>query len=214
MAYDDKSPEALLGKWGEGVLVNLAISRGWHVVQQSTIGRTATMVLGPNGKLIQLDILLLDLLNGRKPRLLDVKTKRGAYCYKKLNVNCTGIDKRHWEHYQEINEGIPVDIGFIHLHWPLRDSPDIIPTVLWQTISVLQQRHTMSNCDPCFQYGGVVWDVSDFENLGTLAYPPQHIIDVCKEIKCNLRQWETGKLPRLRRPKTIPGEQYRLIFNP
>lgn len=205
MAYVKQSPEALLSDWTEHEVAARAMGHGWHVLHTSEIGQGATMVEGPDGKVIMPDLQLFDLIKRRQSRLVEVKAKQGAYTFQKTRINCTGIDRPKWEAYLRMNNaGVPVDLALIHMHWPVRTSPEIAPKLLWQTVETLARSNPMPNTHPSFPRGGVVWDVADFELLGDLPNPPQHIIEALQSIKRNLRVWETP--PRLRRPRAVPGQ--------
>ena len=203
MAYAKRSPEAIFGDHYEHATAQRYISHGWFVLHTSEVGRGATMVEGPTGKVIMPDLQIFDLVNQRQSRLVEVKAKRGAYPYHKLQIDCTGVDWPKWEAYCRLNDsGVPVDLAIIHLHWPLRFSPEIAPKLLCQSIDVLKQCGPM-RLDNCAQFprGGAVWDVRDFELLGDLPDPPQHILDLLRAIKCNFRVWEK---PPLRWPSQRP----------
>lgn len=205
MAYDRHSPEAILGHWCEHEVARRAKQHGWYILHTSEVGDGATMVSGPDGKVIMPDLQLFDLIRGRKSRLVEVKAKRGAYKYQKLQIDCTGIDCPKWDDYLRINDsGVPVDLALIHLHWPLRSSPDLTPKLLWQTVEALNQSSPMSFDDPQFPHGAVVWDVNAFELLGDLPNPPQRVMEALGSIKHKLRVWE--KPPRLRKPLKVPGQ--------
>jgi hypothetical protein len=205
--YDVRSAEALLGEWCEREVAQRAMRLGWHVLHTSTVGEGATMVTGPDGqKVVMPDIQLFDLIKGRRSRLVEVKAKAGAYFYGKLRINCTGTDYRKFEAYRRINDGgVPVDLAIVHLHWPLRSSPEIAPKLLWQTVEMLDEGGMMLFDDPHFRGGAAVWNVKQFDLLGDLPNPPSHIIEALQSIKRHLRVWETNA-PRLRRPRKVPGQ--------
>jgi hypothetical protein len=166
------------------------------------------MVEGPDGKVIMPDLQLFDLVKGRQSRLVEVKAKRGAYRYQKLQIDCTGVDLRKWEAYRRMTDsGVPVDLAVIHLHSPLRFSPDIAPKLLCQEVEILDQRGPMIFDDGHFPGGAAVWNVNDFDLLGDLPNPPPHILEALRAIGCNLRVWEK---PPMRRPRARP----RIITDP
>lgn len=205
MTYDGRAPEAILADYCEHSVAGRCIRGGWYVLHTSEIGEGATMVEGRDGKVIMPDLQLFDLIKGRKSRLVEVKAKGGAYRYQKRQIDCTGFDWHKWEAYRRMNaSGVPVDIALIHLHWPLRFSPEIAPKLLWQTVETLEQRDPMRFDDPRFPSGAVVWDVNAFDVLGDLPNPPPHIVEALGAIKRNLRIWE--KPPKLRRPRKVPGQ--------
>jgi hypothetical protein len=212
MAYDKNSAEARLGAWCESFVADLAIKNRWYVLHTSQTGRGATMVTGPNGKKIVMpDLQLLDPVRRRESRFVEVKAKSGAYTFHKKKIICTGIDLLKWKEYRKINSsGVPVDLAFVHLHWPLRSSPEIRPTLLWQTVERLNQLDPMLFEDPQFPGGAIVWNVAHFQLLGNFPNPPPDIIEALQTMagKCNLRIWE--KPPRPRRPREMPG-QYSLF---
>jgi hypothetical protein len=204
MAYARHSPEVMLGDYYEHDVAHRAIGHGWYVLHTSEVGDGATVVEGPDGKVIMPDLQLLDLVRGRRSRFVEVKAKRGAYTYQKQRIDCTGIDWPKWEAYCRIDSsGVPVDLALIHLHWPLRYSPEIAPKLLWQTVATLKQRGPMRFDAPQFPRGAAVWDVGAFDLLGDLPNPPPHIMEAMQSIRCNLRVWE--KPPKLRRPRERPG---------
>lgn len=205
MAYDERSAEVMLGNWCENEVARRSISHGWHVLHTSKVGNGATMVQGPDGKVVMPDLQLFDLINGRKSRLVEVKAKSGAYEYKKLGIDCTGIDDPLWESYLRIDQsGVPVDLALIHLHQPYRSSPEIVPTLLWQTVKRLADCEPMRFNHPRFRDGAVVWNIEAFDILGYLPNPPAEIIEAAESIKRHLRIWE--KPPQLRRPRVVPGQ--------
>lgn len=205
MAYNRRSPEALLGDWAEQYVAERCMLHHWHVLHTSEVGDGATMVEGQDGKVVMPDLQLFDLIRGRRSRLVEVKAKTGAYRYNKAQIDCTGIDQSKWEHYLRIAAGgVPVDLAIIHLRQPLRSSTDIAPVLLWQTVKVLQERNPMTFDEP---FAGIVWDVRAFQVLGFLPNPPDDILGALGAIKRNLRIWETP--PRLKRPAEVP-EQYSL----
>jgi hypothetical protein len=212
MPYSQKSPEVTLSDYYETDSKVRFIRHGWYVLHTSQIGDGPTMATGPGGSLVMPDLQLFDLVKGRKSRLVDVKAKRGAYVYQKDGVVCTGMDYAEWEDFLRINStGVPVDLAFIHLHHPLRSSPEIAPKLYWQTVDVLAQRDPMTFPHPRFRGGGIVWDVNDFQLLGDLPNPPQEIIEASDAIKRNLRVWEQP--PKLRRPRTRPDpRQFKMMF--
>jgi hypothetical protein len=183
---------------------------GWHVLHTSEIGDGATMVSGPDGhRVVMPDLQLFDLIRGRKSRLLQVKAKRGAYRYMKDQIDCTGMDWPDWQACCQINgSGVPVDLALVHLHWPLRSSPDIAPKLLWQTVEILREREPMRFEAEAFPRGAVVWAVEAFDVLGDLPNPPEDIIAIAQAMGARFRIWE--KPPSLRRPRQRP-EQYDLF---
>ena len=216
MAYDRHSPEAILSDWSEREIAHRAINHGWFVLHTSEVGQGATMVEGPKGKVIMPDLQLFDLVRGRQSRLVEVKAKRGAYTYQKLKIDCTGTDLHKWEAYRKmIASGVPVDLALIHLHWPLRSSPNIAPKLLWQTVEVLDQCGPMLFDDPRFPRGAAVWDVNDFDLLGDLPNPPPHVVAALQAIQCNLRTWEKPPLRRPRnRPRVINDPRQHILWPP
>ena len=205
MVYDKQSPEAALGAWAEKFVIDRAHSRNWYVLHTAEIGEGATMVSGPDGrKVVMPDLQLLDLVSGRHTRFVEVKVKRGAYLYQVGKVARTGIDYALWEHYWRINgSGVPVDLALVHLRWPLRHS-EIAPKLLWQTVESLAQCGPIHFDSPGFKGGAAVWDVEDFQMLGSLELPPPDILELMKGIKVNLRAWEAA--PKLRLPRDVPGQ--------
>lgn len=209
MGYQRRSPEAVWSQWTEHDVARRSMHHGWHVLHTSEIGDGATMVEGPDGKVVMPDLQLFDLIRGRQSRLVEVKAKRGAFTYQKLQIDCTGVDWPNWEAYCRLDDsGVPVDLAVVHMHWPLRSSPEIAPKLLWQTVSVLRERNPMRFESPKFPRGGVVWDVEAFDVLGDMPNPPAHIMEQAQSIGANFRVWE--KPPSLRRPKQRP-KQYDLF---
>jgi len=209
MPYVRLSPEAILGGWAESTAARWCMGQGWHVLHTAEIGTGATMVIGPDGnKVIMPDLQLFDLIRGRKSRLVEVKAKRGAYRYNKLQIDCTGIDRPKWEAHRRINDaGVPVDLAIIHLHWPLRSSPQLAPKLFWQTMDALGQPMTFDNAR--FPHGAAVWEMSAFDFLGDLPTPPPHIVTAIQAIDRNFRIWEKPAT-KIRRPRKVPG-QYELF---
>jgi hypothetical protein len=206
MTYVRQSPEAVLSQWTEQEVMRRAMHHGWHVLHTADVGQGATMVTGPDGnKVIMPDLQLFDLIKGRRSRLVEVKAHRGAYRYQKLQIDCTGFDWHKWEAYRRINAGgVPVDVALIHLHWPLRFSPEIAPKLLWQTVDELTARGPMRFRHPRFPTDAAVWKVEDFQLLGDLPNPPPHIIEAAQAIGADLRIWE--KPPSLHRPRQRPAQ--------
>lgn len=205
MPYRAGSAEVMLGDWCEMVVAQWAIGLGYHVLHTAQIGDGATMVSGPDGKVVMPDLQLFDLMRGRDSRLVEVKAKRGAYPYRKGRVDCTGIDRHRWKDCVRINgSGVPVDLALIHLHWPLRESPEIEPKLLWQTVDALQECGTMEFENRRFPHGASVWDVNAFDLLGDLPNPPAHIIEALHSVECNFRVWERPAEPQ--RPRIVPGQ--------
>lgn len=212
MGYERSSPQAIVGLWAEQDVARRAKHHGWHVLHTAEIGDGATMVEGPDGKVVMPDLQLFDLIRGRQSRLVQVKAKRGAYRYMKQQVDCTGMDWPDWEACCRIDgSGVPVDLALVHLHWPLRSSPEIAPKLLWQTVEVLRGREPMRFDSEAFPRGAVVWDVRDFEELGDLPNPPQPIIDAAQTLGARLRIWE--KPPSLRRPRHRPAQYDLFAWN-
>lgn len=166
------------------------------------------MVEGPDGKVIMPDLQLFDLIRGRKSRLVEVKAKAGAYRFNKRQIDCTGTDLHKWEAYRRMAEsGVPVDLAVIHLHWPLRSSPEIAPKLLWQEVAILDRKGPMLFDAPRFPSGAAVWNVADFELLGDLPDPPTHVLEALGAIRRNFRVWEK---PPMRLPRARP----RIINDP
>lgn len=200
MAYVAGSPEVRVGDWYEDCAAEFFIGLGNHVLHTSRVGDGATMVRGPDGKVVMPDLQLFDLIKGQS-RLVQVKAKRGAYSYKKLQIDCTGMDFPDWEACLRMNTGgVPVDLALVHLQWPVRlpTLSEITPKLLWQTVDVLAQRGPMRFENEQFPHGAAVWDVNDFEILGDLPNPPDDILAELAAIKCKFRKWEVP--PRLRSP--------------
>ena len=205
MGYVRQSPEAILGEWAEHDVARRAKHHGWYVLHTSEIGDGATMVEGPDGKIVMPDLQLFDLIRGRKSRLVEVKAKRGAYRYMKRQVDCTGIDWPRWEGYDRMDRsGVSVDLALVHLRWPLRSSPDIAPKLLWQTAARLREAGPMRFQAEAFPEGAAVWDVTAFDVLGDMPSPPAHIIEAAESLGARLRIWE--KPPSLHRPKHRPAQ--------
>lgn len=212
MGYQRQSPHAIVGLWAEQDVARRAKHHGWHVLHTAEIGDGATMVEGPDGRVVMPDLQLFDLIRGRQSRLVQVKAKRGAYRYMKQQIDCTGMDWPDWEACCRIDgSGVPVDLALVHLHWPLRSSPEIAPKLLWQTVAVLREREPMRFDAEAFPRGAVVWDVQAFEELGDLPNPPQHIIEAAQALGARLRIWE--RPPSLRRPRHRPAQYDLFAWN-
>jgi hypothetical protein len=205
MTYVRQSPQAIVGAWAEREVAQRAIRHGWYVLHTSEVGSGATMVEGRDGKIVMPDLQLFDVIRGRRSRLVQVKAKRGAYRYMKLQINCSGMDAHDWEACRRINDaGVPVDLALVHLYWPLRSSSEIAPKLLWQTVDVLRKAGPMQFDNGAFPHGAVVWDVAVFELLGDMPNPPEALIAEVAALGARLRIWE--KPPRLRRPRLYPGQ--------
>jgi len=212
MGYVRGSPQTLLGDWCEHNVAGRAMNHGWHVLHTSQVGEGATMVEGRDGKVVMPDLQLFDLISGRKSRLVQVKAKRGAYRYMKLQIDCTGMDWPDWEACCRINgSGVPVDLALVHLYWPLRSSPEMAPKLLWQTVDVLREREPMRFEDRAFPHGAAVWDVNAFDVLGDMPNPPDDIIAAVRAMGARLRIWE--KPPSLRRPRQRPAQYDLFAWN-
>jgi hypothetical protein len=220
MPYDRYSPYTLVGAWAEGVIRARAIAAGWWVLHTSeAAGPGATMVEGPDGKVVMPDLQLFDLYRGRGTRFVEVKAKQGAYRWQKDRLDCTGVDWPNWLAYNRLNDsGVPVDLALIHLRWPMRwDS--LRPKLLWQTVDALKLTRYdtklnglivgpmhVEQCEE-FPRGLAAWSQDDFINRGDLDLPPQHIIDALAEHKVNLHAWEANPdKGRLLRPRTAPRQ--------
>jgi hypothetical protein len=205
MAHDPNSPEVILSDWYERDVAERARRHGWYVLHTAAIGEGATMVEGPDGARLPMpDLQLFDLIRGRKSRLVEVKVKRGAYIFQITGIARTGIDWPKWEFYRRINAGgVPVDLAFIHLHWPLRTS-QLAPKLLWQSLDALSKRGPVRFNSPRFPGGAAVWDVRDFDVLGDLPNPPAHILAALQACRWTPRIWETP--PKLRPPRSMPGQ--------
>ena len=66
MGYERQSPQAIVGLWAEQDVARRAKHHGWHVLHTAEIGDGATMVEGPDGKVVMPDLQLFDLISGRQ----------------------------------------------------------------------------------------------------------------------------------------------------
>lgn len=174
------------GLLGEGKISKWLIGRGFNVlpayeIEQSS-GKGPRLFTG-NGNLICPDLLCFKV---GKVVWIEAKSKSAFTWYRKTKTWQTGIDRKHWNHYQEVAKQSPWDVWLLFLHRPgalAKDTPDGMesPTGLYgnsiqKLIHCIDHEH--ENWGPS---GMVYWSI---ENLLLLAdyNSVEYTTDTCSAV--------------------------------
>lgn len=181
MAYQDNSPEAIMGKICEQVVDEYVRNIGWWRLEVSNLGAGA-MLHGPAGALIALDRLYV--LGHGVTHWCDIKSKHGPVVYQKRDVCRHGIDERVWQHYLAVQKltNIPAALAVVELKRARSDDCVFAPQLLWQSLKRLEECVRPSDSDNKMVY----WDRDDFDVLGPIHIDAEKIPLTVK----NLHPWE------------------------
>jgi hypothetical protein len=113
MSFESSLQEGLLG---ESIIVRWLNQQGCHVLPAYEIEQSQAK--GPRLFTAKQQLISPDLLcwHGCEQFWIEAKTK-SAFTWHRLSETWqTGIDRRHWHHYQQVQEimGIPVWLLFLH----------------------------------------------------------------------------------------------------
>ena len=124
MSFERSLCEGILG---ESIIVRWLNRQGCHVLPAYEIEQSHGK--GPRLYTAKQQLISPDLLcwNGHEQFWIEAKTK-SAFTWHRLSETWqTGIDRRHWHHYQKVEEtmGIPVWLLFLHKPGNLaKDTPE------------------------------------------------------------------------------------------
>jgi len=207
MPYKD-SAEAELGDICErAVDCHFRIHYGFRRVELSMMGADAVWYDEHGNRHTAFDRLYFRPRIG--PRWFDIKGKSGPVELRLENFgNRHGIDLPLWRAYNLMasETGISGSIAVVELKRH-RDSNDIAPMLLWQTLDNLRKlldRHSI--CDyptDGFPHGGAYWSRAAFTVLGPIGIGNRPL----PRTKRNLHPWETRDIAgRLRMPPDRPRQ--------
>lgn len=152
MSFAESLAEGLLG---EGLIARYMMARGFNVLPAYQVEVKDDSHKGPRlymcdrRQLVTPDLLLFN--GAGKVYWVEAKTKTVFTWYRKTRTMQTGINQKHWEHYQHVADGTPWPVCLFFLHKPggiaegSREDgyPDGIPSpsgLYWQNLRHLQGR--------------------------------------------------------------------------
>lgn len=169
-----------VGQIGEGEIARWLRRKGWMVLpvyeKEIDTGKGPRLFI-PDGELIAPDLLTF---RPGKTLWVEAKSKTGFAWYRKGQTWTTGIDLRHYEHYQEVAQQTPWDVWLLFLQrgGPTKDCPyKESPSGLYGN----NLKHLVANedhrSDRWGRWGMVYWSIKDLQLLcplhevcGTASY--------------------------------------------
>lgn len=116
MSLED-SGELAIGKIGESQIAQWLRSEGWHVLpvyeKEVDDGKGPRLFLPGSNELVAPDMLVF---RGEKGAWVEAKHKSVFSWHRATNQWVTGIDKRHYEHYLEVQQISPWNVWLMFLH--------------------------------------------------------------------------------------------------
>ncbi len=159
------------GMLGEGEISRWFMQRGWSVLPAYEIEQShgkGPRLFQSSGQLISPDLLVF---KEESVYWVEAKTKSSFTWHRASRTWQTGIDRRHWLHYVEVERRTPFPVWILFLHrfgQSAKDTPDgmISPHGLFgNTVEYLLPNihHEHANHGPS---GMVYWTVDSLKKIG------------------------------------------------
>lgn len=162
----ESRPETMQGRVGESKIAKWLIARGckvlpvYQMIQETGKGPQLFM---DDKQLVAPDALCF---KGNNAFWIEAKHKTAFSWYRKKEIWTTGIDKRHYEHYLQVDDLTPWPVWLLFLHkgGQAKDSPVSPAGLFGERLSILRNcvDHTSDRHGPT---GMVYWNKDSLRKL-------------------------------------------------
>lgn len=168
MNFDDK-PETKQGLVGEGKIALFLMAKGYSILPVYQIEKHTGK--GPQLFTIYESLVAPDMLafKGDKALWIEAKHKTAFSWYRRSQVWTTGIDKRHYEHYCQVDDKSPWPVWLLFLHkgGVAKDSPPSEGGLFGNRLSIL--RSCIHHTSEKWANGMVYWEKDSLIKIASLA---------------------------------------------